>query len=241
MRTARYRAVPPKIDRRRSIEREIDRRRSIEEEKGKKKRKRKKKEEEKKEYLARVSSLPACRRHPRVAYAPSLLAAVAAFSPARGERSRRLPYRYRQYVGTPVWIAGVPNLDMVESIDDEKIMQYFVAKFGVDPSYCVQLVKHVKLGCPNLIFSGLMTIGMLDYTSTPENFKVMFFQATILLQLLSTFLLTVIFVREQTLSNCRTEVCKELGIPEVQCELSMGMSADFEQAVSSRILRAYGK
>ncbi|RWV90217.1 hypothetical protein BHE74_00050219 [Ensete ventricosum] len=111
-------------------------------------------------------------------------------------------------------------------------MQYFVAKFGVDPSYCVQLVKHVKLGCPNLIFSGLMTIGMLDYSSTPENFKVMFFQATILLQLLSTFLLTVIFVREQTLSNCRTEVCKELGIPEVQCELSIGMSADFEQAVS---------
>ncbi|RWW34322.1 hypothetical protein GW17_00000926 [Ensete ventricosum] len=57
MRTTRYRAVPPKIDRpwpieeeidrRRSIEREIDRRRSIEEEKGKKKRKRRKKEEEK--------------------------------------------------------------------------------------------------------------------------------------------------------------------------------------------------
>ncbi|RWV90216.1 hypothetical protein GW17_00047599 [Ensete ventricosum] len=120
-RTARYRAVPPKIDRRRSIEREIDRRRSIEEEKGKKKRKIKKKEEEKKEYLARVSSSPACRRHPRVAYAPLPLAAVAAFSPARGERSRRLPYWYRQYVGTPVWIAGVPNLDMVESIDDEKV------------------------------------------------------------------------------------------------------------------------
>lgn len=26
-------------------------------------------------------------------------------------------------------------------------------------------------------------------------------------------------------------MCKELGIPEEQCELSMGMSADFEQAV----------
>ncbi|RRT48199.1 hypothetical protein B296_00044662 [Ensete ventricosum] len=43
MRTARYRAVPSKIGRRRSIEREIDCRRSIEEEKGGKKRKRKKK------------------------------------------------------------------------------------------------------------------------------------------------------------------------------------------------------
>ncbi|XP_065012127.1 uncharacterized protein LOC135641057 isoform X1 [Musa acuminata AAA Group] len=125
-------------------------------------------------------------------------------------------------------LAGVPNLDMVESVDDEKIANHLDrmvaslgrkplkvlvqvntsgedSKFGVDPSYCVQLVKHVKLGCPNLIFAGLMTIGMLDYSSTPENFE--------------------------TLSNCRTEVCKELGIPEEQCELSMGMSADFEQAI----------
>ncbi|CAL9119256.1 unnamed protein product [Musa textilis] len=125
-------------------------------------------------------------------------------------------------------LAGVPNLDMVETVDDEKIANHLdrmvaslgrkplkvlvqvntsgeESKFGVDPSYCVQLVKHVKLGCPNLIFSGLMTIGMLDYSSTPENFK--------------------------TLSDCRTEVCKELGIPEEQCELSMGMSTDFEQAI----------
>lgn len=125
-------------------------------------------------------------------------------------------------------LAGVPNLDMVESVDDQKIanrLDRVVAdlgrkplkvlvqvntsgeesKFGVDPSGCVELAKHVKLGCPNLVFSGLMTIGMLDYSSTPENFK--------------------------ALANCRKEVCKELGIPEEQCELSMGMSADFEQAI----------
>ncbi|RWW36844.1 hypothetical protein BHE74_00058103 [Ensete ventricosum] len=59
--TARYQAVPSKIDRRRSIEREIDSRRSIEKEKGKKKRKRKKKEG-KKEYLAPASSSLACHR-----------------------------------------------------------------------------------------------------------------------------------------------------------------------------------
>ncbi|GJM94611.1 hypothetical protein PR202_ga11273 [Eleusine coracana subsp. coracana] len=47
-----------------------------------------------------------------------------------------------------------------------------LAKFGVDPSGCVALAKHVKLNCPNLVFSGLMTIGMLDYSSTPENFKI---------------------------------------------------------------------
>lgn len=38
---------------------------------------------------------------------------------------------------------------------------------------------------------------------------------------------------KQALSNCRTEVCIALGLPEEQCELSMGMSADFEQAVGS--------
>jgi uncharacterized pyridoxal phosphate-containing UPF0001 family protein len=46
------------------------------------------------------------------------------------------------------------------------------AKSGIDPSRCVELAKHVKLACPNLIFSGLMTIGMKDYSSTPVNFKV---------------------------------------------------------------------
>lgn len=49
---------------------------------------------------------------------------------------------------------------------------YFLpAKFGVEPAVCVDLVKHIT-NCPNLEFSGLMTIGMLDYSSTPENFKV---------------------------------------------------------------------
>jgi len=46
------------------------------------------------------------------------------------------------------------------------------AKSGVEPSECLELAKHVKQECPNLRFSGLMTIGMLDYTSTPENFQV---------------------------------------------------------------------
>ncbi|KAL9256532.1 Pyridoxal phosphate homeostasis protein-like protein [Drosera capensis] len=124
--------------------------------------------------------------------------------------------------------AGVPNLAMVESVEDEKIANHLdrvagtlgrkplkvlvqvntsgeISKSGVEPSGCVALAKHVTTSCPNLEFSGLMTIGMLDYTSTPENFK--------------------------TLVNCRADVCKALGISEEQCELSMGMSADFEQAI----------
>ncbi|XP_043689156.1 pyridoxal phosphate homeostasis protein-like [Telopea speciosissima] len=127
-----------------------------------------------------------------------------------------------------VLLSSVPNLAMVESVDDEKIANYLdrgvanigrkplkvmvqvnssgeASKSGVEPSGCVELAKHIKLGCPNLEFSGLMTIGMLDYTSTPENFK--------------------------TMSNCRLEVCKALGIAEENSELSMRMSGDFEQAI----------
>ncbi|KAK7245890.1 hypothetical protein RIF29_40744 [Crotalaria pallida] len=124
-------------------------------------------------------------------------------------------------------LSSVPNLAYVESVDDEKIanhldravanigrkpLKVFVqvntsgetSKFGVEPTLCVDLVKHIK-NCTNLEFCGLMTIGMLDYSSTPENFKL--------------------------LSSCRSEVCKALDISEEQCELSMGMSADFEQAI----------
>ncbi|CAO2833587.1 unnamed protein product [Amaranthus hypochondriacus] len=125
-------------------------------------------------------------------------------------------------------LASVPNLAMVEGVDSQKLAKHLdravsdigrkplkvlvqvntsgeTSKSGVDPPACVDLVKHVKAECPNLEFSGLMTIGMPDYTSTPENFK--------------------------TLLNCRSAVCKSLGIAEEQCELSMGMSGDFEQAI----------
>lgn len=125
-------------------------------------------------------------------------------------------------------LGGVPNLAFFHGVDNEKIanqldrgvsslgrnpLKVFVqvntsgepSKSGVDPSGCVRLAEHVKAHCPNLVFSGLMTIGMKDYTSTPENFR--------------------------TLSNSRLEVCKALGLDEDECELSMGMSGDFEQAI----------
>ncbi|KAJ4725138.1 Pyridoxal phosphate homeostasis protein [Melia azedarach] len=125
-------------------------------------------------------------------------------------------------------LGGVPNLDMFEGVDNEKIANHLdkaisnlgrnplkvlvqvntsgeASKSGIDPSGCVGLAQHVKMRCPNLEFSGLMTIGMPDYTSTPENFRI--------------------------LLNCRAEVCKALGMAEDQCELSMGMSGDFEQAI----------
>lgn len=49
---------------------------------------------------------------------------------------------------------------------------FLAAKFGVEPAVCVDLAKHIVTNCPNLEFCGLMTIGMPDYSSTPENFKV---------------------------------------------------------------------
>ncbi|EXB63289.1 hypothetical protein L484_012479 [Morus notabilis] len=127
-------------------------------------------------------------------------------------------------------LSGVPNLSMVEGVHNKKIASHLdnavsslgrnplkvlvqvntsgeASKSGTDPSGSVELAKHVKLHCPNLLFSGLMTIGMPDYTSTPENFR--------------------------TLLNSRTEVCKALGLTEEQCELSMGMSGDFEQAIET--------
>ncbi|XP_054797986.1 uncharacterized protein LOC129303020 [Prosopis cineraria] len=125
-------------------------------------------------------------------------------------------------------LGGVPHLDMVEGVDNQKVANHLdrmvstlgrnplkvmvqvntsgeASKSGIDPSNCVELAKHVKFNCPNLVLSGLMTIGMPDYSSTPENF--------------------------QTLSHCRSEVCKALGMTEEQCELSMGMSGDFELAI----------
>ncbi|KAL0321114.1 UNVERIFIED_CONTAM: Pyridoxal phosphate homeostasis protein [Sesamum radiatum] len=119
-------------------------------------------------------------------------------------------------------LTGVPNLAMVETVDDEKIANHLnraignigrkplkvlvqvntsgeESKSGVEPVGCVDLVKHISMNCPNLEFCGLMTIGMPDYTST------------------------------QRIS--RSEVCKALGIEEEQCELSMGMSGDFELAI----------
>lgn len=125
-------------------------------------------------------------------------------------------------------LTGVPNLAMVHGVDGEKVANHLdravsnlgrhplkvlvqvntsgeVSKSGIEPSSVVELARHVKHHCPNLVFSGLMTIGMPDYTSTPENFR--------------------------TLSNCRADVCKALGMAEDQFELSMGMSGDFELAI----------
>lgn len=126
-------------------------------------------------------------------------------------------------------LEGVPSLAVVETVDGEKLankldaavaalgrppLSVFVqvntsgeeSKHGVEPGEaCVALARHVATACPNLRLAGLMTIGMKDYTSRPENFE--------------------------CLMRCRKEVAAALAIPEEQLELSMGMSGDFESAI----------
>jgi len=126
-------------------------------------------------------------------------------------------------------LEGVPNLCVLETVDSAKLatrlsnmvesigrppLSVMVqvntsgedSKFGVEPEGVLELAKHVHEACPHLKLAGLMTIGMPDYTSRPENFE--------------------------CLSKCRAEVAQALGLREDELELSMGMSGDFENAIS---------
>ncbi|GMH34302.1 hypothetical protein BSKO_02136 [Bryopsis sp. KO-2023] len=125
-------------------------------------------------------------------------------------------------------LEGVPNLAMVETVHSVKVankLNQTVAdlgrpplgvmvqvntsgeesKNGIEPKDVNGLAKHIHEECKSLKLAGLMTIGMPDYTSRPENFL--------------------------ALLQCRNEVCKELGLEPDTLEVSMGMSGDFEQAI----------
>lgn len=79
------------------------------------------------------------------------------------------------------------------------------SKHGVEPADAPPLATHIASRCKNLRLAGLMTIGMPDYSSKPENFA--------------------------CLSACREKVAEALGMKPEELELSMGMSGDFEQAI----------
>ena len=132
-------------------------------------------------------------------------------------------------------VTGVPSLAVIETVDSVKLANRLnnavgefmderakvgagklgvmvqvntsgeESKFGVEPKDCLPLARHIRDECSNLAFRGLMTIGMPDYTSRPENF--------------------------QSLAACRDEVCAALGLETKDVELSMGMSGDFESAI----------
>ncbi|KAA0191585.1 hypothetical protein HAZT_HAZT006869, partial [Hyalella azteca] len=82
-------------------------------------------------------------------------------------------------------------------------------KSGVAPGEVTQLTEHVINNCPNLNLLGLMTIGAYDYDlSLGPN---------------PDF---------QRLLQCRDAVCAHHSLHHHQLELSMGMSADYEHAIS---------
>ena len=130
-------------------------------------------------------------------------------------------------------VQGVDSLECVETVDSAKLASKLDAavagskradrpldvliqvntsgeesKSGVEPAdgSAVTLAKHILKECPRLRLKGFMTIGMPDYTSTPENFA------------------CLLRVREATGA--------ELGIPVDALELSMGMSGDYEAAIA---------
>lgn len=128
-------------------------------------------------------------------------------------------------------IHGVPSLAAIETVDSEKLasklnaaveslentrlpLAVFVqvntsgeeSKHGVQPGQeCVSLSRFIHDSCPHLQLAGLMTIGMPDYSSRPENFS--------------------------CLDACRAEVADALQLDKESLELSMGMSGDFENAI----------
>ncbi|XP_067944279.1 pyridoxal phosphate homeostasis protein-like [Watersipora subatra] len=126
-----------------------------------------------------------------------------------------------------------PNLDMIETIDSEKIadrvnkvwgalgkanspLKVMVQintsnepqKYGVAPGDTCKLVEYIREKCPNLAFCGIMTIGSFshDYSQGPN----------------PDFL---------KLLECKKDVMEQFSLQEDEVEVSMGMSNDFEHAI----------
>ena len=129
-------------------------------------------------------------------------------------------------------LCAVPNLYMVECVDSEHLATKLDScvkrlelpdplrvmiqvntsgednKFGCHADTCLQLVNHVITKCPNLQLCGLMTIGRSghDYAVGPNpDFE--------------------------CLLHCQSVVSKEIGHNDL--ELSMGMSADYVEAIKA--------
>jgi len=126
----------------------------------------------------------------------------------------------------------LPNLFVVETIDSEKLAQSFHealvkreyegnlnimvqvntsgedSKSGTPPESCINLVKFIKEKCSKLNFIGLMTIGNIEaiHYDASDDFTL--------------------------LAKLREQLCEEFKLNPFDIELSMGMSADFEKAIS---------
>jgi PLP dependent protein len=87
------------------------------------------------------------------------------------------------------------------------------SKSGVTPEETIELCRHVRDNCPHLKLSGLMTIGAIARSqATGEGAENEDFQCLI---------------------ETRERVAEALDITKDELELSMGMSADFEGAITA--------
>ncbi|KAG5478774.1 hypothetical protein LSCM1_06178 [Leishmania martiniquensis] len=127
-------------------------------------------------------------------------------------------------------LEGVPNLRVIQTIDSENLarktsegcakyrdgrpLEVYIqvntsgeeTKSGTEPGEeTVALAKFIAGECPLLRLKGLMTIGMPDYTSRPENFE--------------------------CLKKCREDVAEAVQVAPEDLELSMGMSGDYVNAI----------
>lgn len=82
-------------------------------------------------------------------------------------------------------------------------------KNGVEPDDCTKLYRYILENCKNLKLVGIMTIGKFghDYSTGPN----------------PDFI---------CLMKCHEDVCKTFGLDPDDVHVSMGMSDDFEKAVS---------
>lgn len=129
-------------------------------------------------------------------------------------------------------LLGVPNLYMIETVDNERLAKAVndtwgklnkpapikcmaqvntsgeENKGGCTPDSAIELARYMKESCPHIDLTGLMTIGSFGHDPNAginPDFK--------------------------ALVQVREEVCKALSLPIENLGLSMGMSADYEQAI----------
>lgn len=126
-------------------------------------------------------------------------------------------------------LLNCPRLHMVETISSYEVADSFQKKMkgdmilnaliqvntsgeesksGILPEQCADFALHILKNCPKLILRGVMTIGKPghDYST---GFNPDF----------------------ECLSKCRESISEQLNIPINDLDLSMGMSADFKEAI----------
>lgn len=95
-------------------------------------------------------------------------------------------------------------------------INFILEKSGIDPIEAIDLYRHITENCKHLSLNGIMTIGKFghDYSQGPN----------------PDFL---------CLLDCHDRICKTFDVKPENVNISMGMSDDFENAVSKHLILIY--